>query len=50
MSFTYLRALPTPEEIKATVSAFKQNLPAIKADRDKARSKILSAEKMTDFC
>ena len=46
--FTYLRALPTPEEIKQQYP-LSAKLAAIKADRDKSRSKILSAKKMTDF-
>ena len=49
MSFTYLRALPTPEEIENNSIRFQQNLLPSKPIVI-TRSKILSAEKMTDFC
>lgn len=43
MSFTYLRALPTPEEIKRELPLPK-NLAAIKAKRDEEIKKIIAGE------
>lgn len=49
MSFTYLRALPTPEEIKQQYP-LSAKLAAIKADRDNQIKDIISGKDDRLFC